>query len=342
MIVCFATVAIMPSRAFSLALDSVSTWGRFPRFCVNVYRWGDKFFNSYDSAYVVGPGTKFNVKIRTESWIDFYNFDLPDDYRMQMLSDPCTSTGVWLTYLALSVGYDMNVSKFFGGSENARRRFTFGFSCSLFAADLYFISNDVGTRITRFGNKEDMLHPDLDFNGINTSSWGVETYYFFNHKKYSQAAALKFSKIQKRSQGSFYAGLSYWSQKFQFDFGALPEEMKAAIPEEWGDRYNANNQNYAFKVGYGYNWVFSPKWLLGVSEAPTLGLKKGYINNIDSENYSFALYNRASISVVWNHKRWFAGMVGTCDVGLIYDKNHTFSNAVISGEISVGYRFNIW
>lgn len=31
------------TSAFSLALDSVAEWGKFPRFCVNVYRWGDRF-----------------------------------------------------------------------------------------------------------------------------------------------------------------------------------------------------------------------------------------------------------------------------------------------------------
>jgi hypothetical protein len=36
--------------AISLALDSVATWGKFPRFVVNTYRWGDKFFNGYDAA----------------------------------------------------------------------------------------------------------------------------------------------------------------------------------------------------------------------------------------------------------------------------------------------------
>ena len=56
------------ASALSLALDSIATWGKFPRFCVNTYRWGDKFFNSYDSAYVEGTGYKFNVKFKTDSW----------------------------------------------------------------------------------------------------------------------------------------------------------------------------------------------------------------------------------------------------------------------------------
>ena len=44
------------ARAFSLDLDSIAAWGKFPNFCIKTYRWGDKFFNSYDSLYVIGSG----------------------------------------------------------------------------------------------------------------------------------------------------------------------------------------------------------------------------------------------------------------------------------------------
>lgn len=30
----------VPGKALSFALDSVAEWGKFPRFCVNTYRWG--------------------------------------------------------------------------------------------------------------------------------------------------------------------------------------------------------------------------------------------------------------------------------------------------------------
>ena len=64
------------ATGLSLALDSVATWGKFPKFCIDVYRWGDRTFNTYDSAYVVGTGKKFNVKLRMDSWLDYYAFDL--------------------------------------------------------------------------------------------------------------------------------------------------------------------------------------------------------------------------------------------------------------------------
>lgn len=331
--------------AFSLALDSVATWGKFPRFCVNTYRWGDKFFNSYDSAYVEGTGYKFNGKLKTDTWVDNYRFALPDKYVMNMRSDWCTSTGLWLTYLALSVGYDVNVSKFFGGSDQARKRFNFNFNCALFGANFYWITNDVGTKINEFGPRHNEQKLNIPFTGINTQIFGFDTYYILNNKRYSRAAAFNYSKIQKRSQGSFFFGFAYWKQKYDFDFSKLPIDIREDLPESWAERdyrYSASNHNYSLCAGYGYNWVFARHWLLGVNESPVLGLKHGYINNPGKVANSLSLYNRFKLSVIWNNGEWFAGIIGNAENGLIYDKDHQLISGVFSFEASVGYRFNLW
>lgn len=332
-------------HAISFALDSIAEWGKFPRFCVDVYRWGDRFFNTYDTAYVEGTGYKFNVKNRTETWSDRYLFNLPNDYEMQMSSDPCTSTGIYLTYLAVSVGYDINVSKLFGNREPARKRFNFQFNCALFSVDLNWVTNNVATRIRRFGPQGDLESYDYRFDGINTDMFSVSAVYFLNHKRYSQASAFNYSKIQKRNQGSFFIGFNYWTQNFNFDFNDVPATIKADLPESWQDidyRYSAVNHNYALSFGYGFNWVFAKNWVLGLSESPSIGLKRGYINYLEDKKYSFSLFNRARGSIVWNHRHWFAGGILKVDNNLIYDKNHSLINTVINGEVSVGYRFNLW
>lgn len=332
------------ANAFSLDLDSVATWGKFPRFCVNTYRWGDKFFNSYDSAYVEGTGYKLNVKFKADTWIDNYDFMLPDDYRMSMVSDYCTSAGVWISYLAVSAGYDMNVNKYLGVNESARKRFNFKFSCALFAANFYWVTNDVGTTIKKFGKGSEKEKYNLSFNGINTKLFGVDVFYFFNNKRYSQAAAFNYSKLQKRSQGSFYLGFSYWTQDFHFDFSQLPYQIVKDLPENWANHdynYNVYNHNYSVRGGYGYNWAFNKHWILGVSESPIIGLKHGSFNG-EKPKVSFSLYNRFQLSAVWNNRRWFGGLILTAENGLYYDHSHSLYNGIFTGEASFGYRFNLW
>lgn len=337
------TISLQGIHARSLALDSVAAWGRFPRFCVDTYRWGDRFFNSYDTAYVEGTGYKFNIKAKTETWTDNYIFQLPDGYRMRFASEMNTSSGLWLTYLAVSMGYDVNLSKYFGGSETLRKRFQFRFNCALFAADLYWITNDVGTRLTSYGSSENRVSCDIPFDGINTNIFGIDAYYFFNNKRYSRAAAFNYSKLQKQSQGSWFAGLSYWTQDFEFNFTRLPDHVRVDIPEMWGgnDVFHIKNRNYSLRGGYGYNWVFHPHWLLGVSESPSIGFKYGTVNG-ENPRLSVSLYNRFQTSVVWNNKRWFAGAVFSLENGLYFDRRQSLVNGMLNAELTAGYRFNLW
>jgi hypothetical protein len=330
------------AKAGVFDLDSIATWGKFPRFVVNTYRWGDKFFNGYDSTYVVGTGTKFHTKFTTDSWFDYYNFLLPDKQTLHLRSDPSSSFGVHLGYLAVSVGYDVNFSKLFSGDDRARKRLRFGFNCSLLAFEAYFVSNDVGTVLTRYGQTGSTTRLRHHFNGINTSMWGLDAYYFFNHKRYSEAASFNYSKIQRRSQGSFYTGVSFYTQKYNFDFNDLPTDIRSILPTEWPDyKYYVKSNNYAVRLGYGYNWVFKPHWVMGVSESPILGICKGF-HNSEEEKTSVSLYNRFKMSVVWNNKRWFAGMIGKMDMAIASDKTSILASAVFSGEACIGYRFNLW
>ncbi len=333
------------AHALSFALDSIAAWGKFPAFCIKTYRWGDGFFNGYNKEYVEGAGYKFNVKFRSDNWIDYYNFDLPNNMRMRMLSDPSTSIGAYLTYLAVSVGYDKNISKIFGSNDKAREQFSFGFNCSLFSCSLSYTNNEQETTINKFGPRGNTERVDLKFNGVKSHTFAVDVYYFFNHKKYSQAAAFSFSRIQRKSQGSWFAGFTYFKNKYTFDFESLPDYIKEAMPESWSEYnyiYQANNKNYNLKVGYGYNWVFARNWLLAISESPTVGIKKGTIVNPNKEKSTFSFSNLTRLSIVWTHGRWFAGLLGEMNLNLIYDKDSTFENAAISGNISVGYRFDIW
>lgn len=339
-------MAVAPSqaRAEFLSLDTIASWGKFPRFCINTYRWGDKFFNSYDSTYVVGTGKRFNIKLRTESWTDFYNFYFDEEprTRMVMMSNPTTSAGFWLTYMAVSVGYDMNVGKYFGGGES-RRKWSFQFNCSLFAADAYFSSNNVGSTITRIGPKGHTRATDIDFSGINNESWGLDLYYFFNHKNYSQAAAFSFSKIQRKSSGSFYAGLSFWGLSYDFDFNGLPEDVKMQLPlSQYNYYYRTKSNNYAMRLGYGYNWVFHPGWTLAISESPIIGVRRGWLLNLNEDRTSLSFYNRLRASLVYNRNQWFTGFVIRMENALFYDKTHTMLGSMVSFEASLGYRFNLW
>jgi len=135
-------------RAFSFSADSIAAMGRFPAFCVNVYRNVDRFINSTDSAYVCPSGYAMNVKLRSAGWTDFnsFYFDGDDQIRLHL---PFTATvGCEAAFMGLSLGYDISVNRLFGAVDRAKSRINFEFSSALLAGRFYSMRNADGMRLS--------------------------------------------------------------------------------------------------------------------------------------------------------------------------------------------------
>ncbi|MDE6392735.1 MAG: DUF4421 domain-containing protein [Muribaculaceae bacterium] len=325
-------------RAFSFSADSIAAMGRFPAFCVNVYRNVDRFINSTDSAYVCPSGYAMNVKLRSAGWTDFnsFYFDGDDQIRLHL---PFTATvGCEAAFMGLSLGYDISVNRLFGAVDRAKLRINFEFSSALLAGRFYSMRNADGMRLSYLAGSRDI---DCYFNGMETDTWGLEAFYFFNSRKYSYAAATTYGRIQKKSQGSFITGLAYQHQKLDFDFSRLPESLKPSLPEEWRNlRYAADGDSFSIAGGYGFNWVPRQKYNVGIIAVVMPTLNYGFLNSA-RRNYSFRINYRLTMSAIYNHDRWFGGVVVKSDLANIYSRHSTLTSALWVIEAKIGWRFNI-
>ena len=339
-----------PAEAkISLNLDTLATKGKFPRFVVNTYRWGNEFFNGYNEDYVVGTGYKFNAKVVSNTLFEYFNFLMPNkqgslnEMNMEMRTNPAPTLGFYISYLAISLGYERDIKHFFSKASQARQRFTFGFNCAILSLNLYYINSHEPMTIVKFGKIEEEKKYNIRFENAHCKSIGFDFGYFFNHKKYSHAAAFSFSRIQQKSAGSFLAGLAVSRDEFDFDFNSLPAEITSQLPESWKNkRFNAENTSVMLRGGYGFNWVFAKRWLLGVVETPNVGIRIGHVNEPEKEKVSFGFTNQFKLSLVWNSNHFFVGAVSTVTTNLLYDKVSTFVGNSITANLTAGFRFNLW
>ncbi|MDE7156122.1 MAG: DUF4421 domain-containing protein [Muribaculaceae bacterium] len=321
--------------SFNVNLDSIATKGKFMKFYVDTYRFTDKFFNEIDTAYVSPTGYKWNVKLRAISWTDFNGFYFDNSHQLGMASPFCSSIGADVQFMAIALGYDINMNKLFGGKDRSKSRFNFEFSSARFSGRFYSLKNNDGMDLKSINKKpiEKILFP-----GITSSTWGIDLTYYFNYKRYSNQAAFSFGKIQKRSQGSFITGLIFQSQKLFFDMNKLPGDIKEWLPENWQNRdFKSDGKNIGISGGYGQNWVPHKNITLGFMGLVIPSLHYGYLNSIE-KGYSFRLNYRFSASAVWNHNRWFVGAVAKADAGFIYSES-TLTNGQLSLEAKFGWRF---
>lgn len=210
--------------AFSINLDSIASKSKFMNLGVMTYRFADRFFNQLDTVYVKTTGYKWNIKVRASSWTDFNGFYFDGNHQIGMLSPFCTSIGAEIQFMAIAIGYDININKLLGSKDRSKSRFSLEFSSSRFTGRYYSITNDDGMNI-KFIDKK--VIDKIPFSGVKSNTWGIDLTFYFNNGRYSNQAAFSFGKIQKISQGSFITGIAYQSQKLLFDFSLLSKESSS-------------------------------------------------------------------------------------------------------------------
>ncbi|MDE5745455.1 MAG: DUF4421 domain-containing protein [Paramuribaculum sp.] len=314
---------------------------KFARFCVNVYNWGDKTFNDYDSAYVVGTGKKWKAMARSYNWITGNEMFFSSRNYLRIRSNLYSDLGAHISFMAVSTGYTWDANAIFGGETSVRRSFNFNFVCGLFSAGINYSKANGGTKITHFGDYRPADGHSLDykFNDISQETMSANIYYFFNHRKYSQGAAYNFSRYQLRSAGTWMVGFSYDRQKIGMNFSGLPSDMLEYLPKLETD-YHFFYRDYDVLAGYGYNWVLKPRtWLINATVLPSVGYKHSYEGTTDGKKDMFSANIRVYGSVVYNHRCLFAAVIGNFEGHSYFARGFTFFNSIPSVSIVTGVRF---
>ena len=312
----------------------------FPRFCLNIYNWGDRTFNSYDTTYVVGTGKNWKLQAKSYNWMESSMMVFPRRTSIAMHSDLYSDAGFSLSFMVVSIGYMWNVNKLFSSPTN-RRTFNFDFTCSRFAINYQSVSSTGGMIITQFGDyqTDHRLHYRFDEASFNAKT--LDAYWFFNNYKYSQGAAYSYSKYQLRNAGTPLVGINLTWQDISNDFSVLPPDMLAASPLDTPHFYT-QYRSYCALGGYAYNWAIRPrKWVLNTSALVAVGYRQFLETSSHTSDIArFANNFRLNIAAVYNHKALFAALTTRMQGFINYNPGDmTHFNSYISFTAAVGMRF---
>lgn len=319
--------------------DTTVVWPKFLKFCVNIYNWGDRFFNTYDPEYVRSTGKRWKVRLVSDNWLDTYAMHLPQGITSTMSSNVYANIGAYIQYMAVSVGSSYDVGKLFRKEEPSHRKYEFGFICALFNAELYYHENRGGVNIRKFGDINDGKLIKEYFPGVSMYTLGFDAYYFFNHKRYSQGAAYNFAKYQMKSQGSFMAGISITNQKLNFDFSQLPDNLKDHLPEADITKYYFHYNSVAVLGGYGYNWVLAPKLLFNVTVMPSIGFSHYYEDSLEGNKYLLSLNIQGRLSLTYNLGNYYFGLFGKMNGHYYKQGSMSLFSSIENFSAYVGLRF---
>ena len=318
--------------------DTTVQYPKFVKFCVNVYNWADRFFNTFDPEYVVGTGYRWKARLVNDNWTDSYALRFKEDkVNMRMLSPMNVNIGAYIQYMAVSVGYSVDMKTVFTGQKTDHSRFETNFNCALFNFDFSYTHNS-GTSIRQFTGINNNRLINVEFPGVKLNNYELSLYYFLNNKRYSQGAAYSFAKYQQKSAGSWMFGFQYTNLDIRMDFTTLPDDFRTDYRFLY-DLLHLHYYSYCALFGYGYNWVLHPKWLLNLTAMPSIGANHCYEDSSDGSGTQFALNIQGSASVTFNHRSLFASVIGKIRGNWYTSSNLSLFNAVEYFSANVGFRF---
>lgn len=317
--------------------DSTMGYPKFLQFCWKTYKWGDRAFNSYDTSYVQSTGKNWKLILKSDNWIDSYIGRPAKDTHMVMNSNLVSNIGVSLSFMAVSVGYSVAVSNLIHGGKFSDK-VEFSFTCARFAADAYYWENRNEVNVTYTDTNINDNRHEFRMSGITRKALGLTAYYFFNNRRYAQAAAYCYSKYQKRSAGSWLAGISLQHFDVRFDVDQLNDEARVYIPTQ-ADAPRILYNDYCLLVGYAHNWVLGRKWLLNVTLTPYIGYRYNHFHSDDGMASALSLNLRGRIGAVYNHKKFFVGIQGYADHHRYKAGDGRLVNSMIDFTTLAGIRF---
>ena len=283
----------------------------------------ERYYNiSYDTCYVVRPEGKLTLKVRmNQTGNDFHVKGTVNDIysKADLSTSHKTTFSIAGIYRGIGVGMAINPAKWKGVYKDYE--FNLNYYSSRISLDFsYQRSESLAGDIHRNDNLERLESGDLVLKVANLA-W----YYTFNHRRFSFPAAFTQSYIQRRSAGSWLAGISYQGGSIK-----TSDELKAKNPN--APDVNIQIGHIGIGGGYGYNWVLGKKWLLHFSMLPTFVVynrNKFIVNGVRKEAKRMMRFNmifNERAAIVRNFSsRYFAGITLAMN-NSIFDDNEVVVN----------------
>ena len=230
----------------------------------------------YDTNYVVRPEGRLTLKARLNHTGNAFHAKgtVNDIYQKANLSTSHKTTlSLGASYRGIGVGLAINPAKWKGAYEDYELNLNY-YSSRLSLDASYQRSESLSGDI--WGDRGPLR---LGSGDVAMKVLNLVGYYAFNHRRFSYPAAFNQSYVQRRSAGSWLAGISYQAGSLK-----TTDALLARSPDAPETRIYVGHVGIG--VGYGYNWVIGRRWLLHFSMLPT-----------------YVVYNRNSLTVRGERKR---------------------------------------
>ena len=211
----------------------------------------------YDTSYISRTPKKLTLRLRPNlsgSFIYIFGNFNGTKVHTTLRSDVRSTLSIGFSYIGITAAFSLNPGKWSG--RNKDYEINLNYYGRQFCAIASYQNTKTLSGIAEYAGQT--VH--VDKGHINMKMLNMSAYYVFNHRRFSYPAAMTQSYIQKRSAGSWLAGLS-----LQYTHIRTEDNMPATLPH-----LRMRTGHIGVGGGYAYNIVIRKRWMLHFSLLPTL------------------------------------------------------------------------
>lgn len=289
----------------------------------------------YDTNYVIRPEGKLTLKLRlNQTGNDFHVKGTVNDIysKADLKTSHKTTMSIGASYRGISAAVAINPAKIKGVYKDYE--FNLNYYSNRLSLDLsYQRSETLAGDIIGDRGEQHLQSDDVTLKVLN-----IAGYYTFNHRRFSYPAAFTQSYVQRRSAGSWLAGISYQGGSIK-----TTDNLKARNPNAPDVRIYIGHLGIG--GGYGYNWVLGKKWLLHLSLLPTFVVYNR--NNMtvnderkEAQHMQLNMMFNERAAIVYNiSPRYFVGATAVVNNSVFKDDAVTVNQNKWRARAFIGMRF---
>ena len=310
----FSTLLVLTGEAVAQSLSRAERRARLDSALTARY-----YRTPYDTNYVVRPEGRLTLKLRlNQTGNDFHAKGTVNDIysKADLKTSHKTTMSIGASYRGISAAIAINPAKWSGVYKDYE--FNLNYYSSRLSLDFsYQRSESLAGDIVGDRGEQRLESGEAALKVLN-----IAGYYTFHHRRFSYPAAFTQSYVQRRSAGSWLAGISYQGGSIK-----TTDELKLRNPDAPDVRIYIGHLGIG--GGYGYNWVPSKKWLLHFSMLPTFVVynrNNMTVNDVrkEAEHMRFNMIFNERAAVVYNFSpRYFTGVTAVVNTSLFKDDNVT-------------------
>lgn len=290
-------------------------------------------FISYDTTYIKSNRSDFVISILSK--LNYHNLILENNIvnKIEYYTNSPSLHGVSVDYKWLTLEYTRSFDKYASETKGktVSNFFSFGYTGRKIWFTNYWHSNK-GYNLKIKDINTSIVHNTFR-NDISTKIYHASLQYGFNNKEYSNMAALWQLEQQRKSAGSFSAGLTYTRTSLENNKSIIPDD-KIIIFKDIAQYKTLKSNHYGANVGYMHTFVpfKHNRIFLSLGIVPGILFQKSKVQNFknsqvaNSNKIAYDLETFAALG--YNNSNWFVSLryIGHRFHYIISDENKLTNN----------------